>query len=307
METVKRIFRFGFHNYVRNGWLSMATTLVLALTLFIVAVFTLNTYVIRLTTKSVQDKLDMAVYINDSPSEEEVGAFVSNIKAYPEVREVIYLNKEQVIAEWNKLTVDSKIKSQVNEENNPLPRTIKIKAHDPAMFDAIDAKVKEADLAKAGHIRKISYGDNRPVIQQLVAQSKKTIRNGIIVSGIFIFISVIFVYNTIRLIIRFRQEEIGIMKLVGATDSFVRGPFLIEGAMYGIIAGLITMPALYLYIRNGLPESTSIIASPNDLVAQQLLTFFMTNMYTIGAVLVAVAITITVCCSFISVHHHLKR
>ncbi len=304
-QSIQRVLRFGIQNYLRNGWLSLAATFIMAMTLFIVSVFALQVYVINATTKSIQDKLDMAVYITDSPSEDDVTRFLGEIKAYPEVREVIYLDKQQVIAEWNKLHVDQKIKSQVNQDNNPLPRTIKLKAYNPEDLDKVADRINQSTMSP--NIRNVSYRNNRPIIQQLVSQSKKTTRNGIVVSAIFILLAIVFVYNTIRIIIRFRQEEIAIMKLVGATDSFVRGPFIVEGALYGIVAGLIALIGLYFYIQNGLSEGVSGIATPDAVVAGQLLQVFTHYLPLIALSLIGFAVLLAVLCSWISVHHHLKR
>lgn len=304
-ETFRRLLRFGLNNYIRNGWLSVAATLVVALTLFIVSVFVLQSYVIKSTTKAIEDKLDMAIYINDTPSEEAVGTFITEIKALPEVKELVYLNKQQVMEEWNKLHVDQKIKSQVNSQNNPLPRTIKVKANDPTQLDRIAEHVNKSSFAS--NIRNMSYRNNRPVIQQLVEQSRKTVRNGIIVSTIFVLIAVAFVYNTIRIIIRFRHEEISIMKLVGATDSFIRGPFIVEGTLYGVAAGVISLVALYFYLQNGLSESSATIASPDAVMAGELFALFQSNIIGIGAILISVAIVLAIFCSWISVQQNLKR
>ncbi len=306
-HTLERVLRFGVLNYVRNGWLSIAATFVLAMTLFIVSTFTLEAYVTRLATRSIQNKLDMAVYINDTPSEDQVAKFVADLRQLPEVKDVVYLNKDQVIAAWNTLPVDDRIKNQINPENNPLPRTVKIKLHDPTQFDAVHTKIQATDFATGGNVRKLSYGDSRPIIQSLITRSQKAIRDGLIVSAIFIIIAIIFVYNTIRIIIHFRQDEITVMKLVGATDSFIRGPFIVEGALYGLLAGLLTLPALYLYIRNGLPESSTVIATPDTLIARELMTVFQANISQVGGSLILFAIALAVICSWFSVRHHLKR
>lgn len=306
-ETAHRILRFGIQNFIRNGWLSLAATLMMTMTLFVVSVFLLQTYVIKTTTRSIQDKLDMAIYITDTPSEDEVAEFLNQIKKYPEVREVTYFNKEQVIAEWNKLHVDQKIKSQVSAENNPLPRTIKLKAHNPESLDAVADHINNSKFSNDKYIRNVSYRNNRPIIQQLVEQSKKVKRNGAIVSIIFGIIAVVFIYNTIRIIIRFREDEISIMKLVGATDSFVRGPFMIEGMLYGVIAGILTIVALYFYLQNGLSESLSSIANPDTLIAQEVFETFKTNILPLTVSLVGSAVLLSLACSWLSLRHHLKR
>lgn len=303
-EATRRVIRFGVQNYWRNGWLSLAATLMMAMTLFIVSVFALQAYVIKITTQSIQDKLDMSIYVTDIPSEEAVATFVTDLRSSSEVKEVIYLDKTKVMEEWRKLQVEQSIKDQVSNENNPLPRTIKVKVNDPTFLDSVAEKVTASELSSE---MRMSYRDNRPVIQHLITQAKRTTRNGIIVSTIFILIAIVFVYNTIRIIIRFRQDEISVMKLVGATDSFVRGPFMVEGALYGIVAGLITLVALYLYLQNGLSESSSVITSPDTLVADQLFQFFNAHLFAIGGGLITAAVTLAMLCSTISVHHHLKR
>ena len=304
-ESVRRIVRFGFQNYFRSGWLSLAATLVMAMTLFTVSVFVLQAYVNKVTTKSLLDKLDMAVYINDNPKEEDVTAFVAKVKSYPEVKQVIYLNKDQVIVEWNKLPVTQKIKGQVTAENNPLPRTLRIQTYDVKDLDTTYNRINQDSFAS--NIHSISYGDNRPVIKPLDALAKNRVRDGLILSTIFITIAIVFIFNTIRIIIRFRQDEIGIMKLVGATDWFVRGPFIVEGALYGIIATFVTLAALYFYLQSGLTDSTVGITSPDSLVAGAMFTYYKGHLFEIGLVLMAGAVAIAAVFSSISVHYHLKR
>jgi cell division transport system permease protein len=306
MQTLRRILRFGVQHYLRNGWLSLAATLMVAMTLFVVSVFALQSYVIKSETQSIQDKLDMAIYISDAPSEEDVQTFVQQVKAIPDVRDVTYLNKDQVITEWNKLPVGNKIKSEVNAENNPLPRTVKLKAGNPESLDSIAAAINQTPLAQANNIRNMSYRNNRTVIQQLIAQSKKVKRNGLIVSGIFSVIAVLFIFNTIRIIIRFRQEEIAIMKLVGATDSFVRGPFIIEGSLYGLVAGLITLIALYFYLQNGLSEGASSLSNTSPVISQELFALFQAHIIIIAAVLIGSAMFVSALCSWASLQRHLK-
>lgn len=306
-ETARRIVRFGVQNYFRNGWLSLAATLMMTMTLFVVSVFVLQTYVIKKTTLSIQEKLDMSIYLTDTPPEEEVTAFVNQIKAYPEVKEVTYFNKDQIILEWYKLHVDETIKKQVNAENNPLPRTVKLKTHNPESLDSVADKIGSSQFSEQKYIRNVSYRNNRPIIQQLIEQSKKIKRNGLIVSIIFGVIAVIFIYNTIKIIIRFREDEISIMKLVGATDSFVRGPFLIEGMLYGILAGLLTVLALYFYLQYGLSESVSSIGNSNTLISQEVFAVFKSNLALIIFSLVSSAVVLSLACSWLSLRHHLKR
>lgn len=302
--TLRRLAQFGWKNFWRNSWLSVATIVTLVVTLFTISVFALQTYVIRSQTNILKDKLDMSVYVADGPSDADVQGFANTIKQYPNVSKVEFLDKNAVLQAWNQLQADSKIKDLVTPDNNPLPRTIKIKATDPSYLGAIADKINKSSFAP--NVKKISYQDNSAVIQQLTNDAKKSTKDGIILGVIFLLISILVVYNTIRLIIHFRQEEIGIMKLVGANNWFVRGPFYVEGIFYGIFAGLLTVPALYFFLKNNLTAPSTFIGSSQSYVNDQLFSYYQAHLWVIALVLAAAAAVIAVVCTGLSLRRHLK-
>lgn len=304
VKTLQRLIRFGFLDYWRNGTLSFSATLIVGVTLFIIAVFSLQSYVIKATTASIQDKLDMAVYLSDNPSEDDVAAFVLEVKSYTGVKEVVYLNKEQVLAEWRGLTIDDRIKNQVSPENNPLPRTIKIKTDDPAELETVAAKISASGFN--ANIRNLSYRNNRPVIQALNDRAKASVKNGIIVSTLFSVLSILFLFHTIRVIIKFRADEIGVMKLVGATNAFVLGPFLVEAVLHGLIGGILAYVGLWLYLTNGLSSGAAISASTDSLVTQGIQTYFQTHSGILLAELIGTGIVVSLICVWLSLRKHLK-
>lgn len=299
-ESARRIVRMGVVDWWRNGTLSLSATAIVGVTLFIVAVFTLQVIATRATARAIQNKLDMAVYLSDGPSEDEVSAFVGFVRAVPGVKTVAYLNKDEVMAEWQGLSIDERIKSQVTSQNNPLPRTIKIKTDDPNQLDTVAAAISGS--AFAPNIRNLSYRNNRPVIQTLNDKAKTSVRNGGIVSGLFGLISILFLYHTIRLMIHFRADEIRVMKLVGATNAFVSGPLLIEGILYGLFGGLLAFGALWLYIRNGLTAPTA----GDALVGQAIGAYVAARWPSIAGELVGLGVMGAAISVWLSLGRHLK-
>lgn len=303
-DSIKRIIRFGVLNYWRNGWLSLASTMVVGITLFVICVFALQLIVIRSTTESIENRLDISVYLEDDLSEDKTNAFIGDLKKMSQVKEVVYLTKSDVLAEWQKLNLDPRIKDKVTADDNPLPRTIKIKANDPTELESLVAQINQSSYVVSIH--DISYRNNRPVIEQLISQSQKTMRNGITLGVIFFVISIAFVYNTFRIVIKFRHDEIAVMRLVGATNSFILGPFLVEGALYGLLGGVIACVGLYFFVQNGLTEGISALGTPSDVISAQLAELFDRLRVWLFSGVIAGAMVISLTCSWISVRRHTK-
>lgn len=302
--TLRRLMVFGWKDFWRNSWLSIATVLTLVVTLFTISVFGMQSYIISQEAANLRQKLDMSVYLTDAPSEDDITADVTQIKKLPDVATVQYLNKQQVLDEWNKLQANSKIKDLVSPENNPLPRTIKIKADDPAKLGNIADAIQKSSFGST--VLKISYQDTNSVITQLNDQAQKTSRNGIILGIIFLLVSMLVVLNTIRLVIHFRDEEIGIMKLVGASRAFVRGPFYVESLLYGLFSGLLTSPIIYFYLRNGLTETTSLVANTTDYVTSDLFNYYQAHWPLITLFLIVASSLIALLCTAISLRRYLR-
>lgn len=302
--TLRRLMVFGWKDFWRNSWLSIATVLTLVVTLFTISVFGMQSYIISQEAANLRQKLDMSVYLTDAPSEDDITADLTQIKKLPDVATVQYLNKQQVLDEWNKLQANSKIKDLVSPENNPLPRTIKIKADDPAKLGNIADAIQKGSFGST--VLKISYQDTNSVITQLNDQAQKTSRNGIILGIIFLLVSMLVVLNTIRLVIHFRDEEIGIMKLVGASRAFVRGPFYVESLLYGLFSGLLTSPIIYFYLRNGLTETTSLVANTTDYVTSDLFNYYQAQWPLITLFLIVASSLIALLCTAISLRRYLR-
>ena len=255
--SAQRIIKAGFTNYWRNVGLSLATTLILTVTLFALSVLLMIVLIGRVSLDSIQEKVDVSVYFDSFASEIQVQQIVQDVKSSPQVKNVEYLTKEQALENFKATHQDSDLLLQSLQEldQNPLSPTMVIKAYHPEDYQAIVARLEESK--KSGVIKDITYYDNRSTIDRLTRIMNTARVGGLLVSGIFILITIIVIFNTIRLTIFSRQNEISIMKLVGATNWFIRWPFLIEGLIHGLFASILGFVILFPLLRYLSPKVQS--------------------------------------------------
>lgn len=239
ITTLQRVFKLGLTNFWRNRWLSAAGTFVMTLTLFIISIFAILSLVVITTTNAVKEKVDMIVYFDDVASESQIVRLKNDILSLPQVKSARYVTKDEALEEFLSRSTSERIKSLVSKENNPLPRSLQIKTHQPEDLDLVANFVDQSPERPV--IRRISYLENRTVIQKLLSITKFVNRMGAILSAIFVVISFLVIANTIRLAVFARREELEIMRLVGASDAFVKLPFYVEAVLYGVIAAVFTM------------------------------------------------------------------
>ncbi|MBI4185685.1 ABC transporter permease [Candidatus Berkelbacteria bacterium] len=302
-RSLGRVIRFGLLNVARNGWLSVASTAVIAITLFIIGVFAIQSVVVVGTTAGIQQKLDLSVYFNDDVSEEIIASIRRDVANRPDVAAVDYVSKESAFSIWQARRTSEKVKSLITPENNPLPRSLVIHAHDPAQLGTIAAVFSGSQYEPL--VRRVSYQDNQSVVESLVTTARTVRTNGWILAGIFLALSFILIYNTTRIVILSRQGEIEIMRLVGSTEAFVRWPFLIEAGLFGVIGALIALPALYLFLRYDLASSTPLLSIAKFL-APDMLAFFVLNVLWISFALTSLGVVTSVLMSFVAVRRFVR-
>jgi cell division transport system permease protein len=234
--TISRITRLGLTNFWRNRWLSLVATTVIMLTLLVISIFSLIGLGIIKTTNEVRGKIDLVVYFDDKATEDEIQQLRSSLDILPQVREIEYVSKEQALEIFQRIQGVERVRNVVTKEDNPLPRSLRIKPVDPNTIEMLAGQVKETQLAKEGKIRSLSFDKNSALVKRLIGITRFVTILGALLSSIFLLISITVIFNTIRLAIFSRRDEIEIMKLVGASDIFVKGPFLLEGLIYGFIA-----------------------------------------------------------------------
>jgi cell division transport system permease protein len=255
--TTARITKTGLRNFVRNAWLSTAATAVMTVTLSLVAVSYISNAALTSTIKGVVEKIDVSIYLKDSDTPDQINALKAKLQQQPNVQSVNFISKSQALAEYRKQNADNpKLLEAISESDNPLPASLQIKAKDPNKLDPITAILNQPDVKPLLADRDpISYsGDRKATIDRIIKTSDFFKATGLVASVIFVIISTLIIFNTIRMAIFTRREEIEIMKLVGATNWFIRGPFIFEAALYGIIAAVIALIFIYTVILGGAPK-----------------------------------------------------
>ncbi|MGA2666825.1 MAG: permease-like cell division protein FtsX [Patescibacteria group bacterium] len=243
--TIERIIKLGLVNFWRNRWLSLASALVMTLTLIVISIFVILTLVIGRTSDIIKSKMDITVYFNDSATTDQISELQQVLASRPDVKEVAYTSKEEAEKIWEQTQTSQALKNIASElGENPFPRSIAIKATDPSKLDAIAGVINSATYQSIIH--KVSYQDNKVLIGRLISITTFTKEIGWIFSAVFVIMSVLVVLNTIRLAIYSRKDEIEIMRLVGANDVFIKTPFIVEGIIYGLLACFLATILLWL-------------------------------------------------------------
>lgn len=258
--NAKRVMRAGFMNFYRNGFVSLAAVLIMSVTLFAIGGVVFLSATLKGTLAAVKDKVDVNVYFQTKASEEDILALARSLRALPEVKEVQYISRGQALVDFKKRHENDELTLQALNElpENPLGAILNVRAREPSQYEGI-AEFLKSDLpapigGQAGSalsrdnkpiIDEVNYYDNKAAIDRLtrLIDSAQTLGGGLI--ALLVFLSVVIAFNTIRLAMYISREEISVMRLVGASNTYIRGPFVVTGILYGIAAALLVLIAFY--------------------------------------------------------------
>lgn len=255
-----RIMVSGVRNFIRNAWLSVAATAVMVITLTIMLAAIVFNMALGDTLDQVTESIDIAVFFDDAAPMETVNELQSELLALENVTDVHYVSKAEALERYQEDNADNPdILEAVTEDENPLPTSLEIQVQDLNRVDEII--VLSQDDRFVPIIEDTSLGeDRRRTIARIADTRQFLITFGIVASLLFAAISILIIFNTIRMAIFARGEEIGIMRLVGATNGFIRGPFLFESMLDGIIAAGISLAVLYTALLKGAPRLVDFVS-----------------------------------------------
>jgi cell division transport system permease protein len=246
----KRVLRAGFVNFWRNGIVSLASVLIMTVTLTLFSFLIFSNAVLNFSLTQIKDRVDMTIYFYPTATQDEVDSLRAFVEELPEVEETVFISSDEALANFTERHSNDQLVLQALEElgDNPLGASLNVKAYDPAQYETIANLLEGPDalvVDVSSIIERINYRQNQEVIERLnnLIRVSQTIALGI--SIIFILMSIIITYNTIRLAIHAAQEEIEVMRLVGADNHYIRGPFLMSGLLYGIVSAILAMVILY--------------------------------------------------------------
>ncbi len=281
-----RIFKSAWQSFRRNGWLSIVAVFIMAQALLIVTILASLHVVIGTTIRSVNERIDVAVFFKETAPEADILAIKSNVENWQDVREVVYVSSKDAL---NKFLEENRnreiIRSVIPQEENFLPASLEIKVTDPYKIEGIVERIRNSKYSN--QVSETSLEDNQKIVEKLRNISSFIQRSSFILAIVLLIIALMIIFNTIRITIFTRRQEIEIMKLVGATDWYIRWPFIIEGMMYGVIATVFT--SLLLLIGYGLlikPMMSSyfISTSGNPLFSVSFVVFLVGLQLVVGLV-----------------------
>ncbi len=248
MKSLKlwRTFREGWQNFRRNGWLSFATVSILTLSLFIVGLSTLLGLTTHYMLQNMREKVSVNVSFNPDIPEPRILEIRDELSKYKkEIASVEYVSRDAALETFLAENKNNPAVIQAIEEigENPLLPSLVIKAVHPEDFQVIVNQIQRSTFQS--DISRINYDKNRKIFNNLEKNNKSIQKVGLILGIAFIFIAVLITFNTIRITIYSHRQEFEIMRLVGASNIYVRMPFVFEGVFYGIAAALATTIALF--------------------------------------------------------------
>lgn len=248
--TTKRVARYGFVGFIRNGFVSLAAVLIMTITLSVLAGLLFSGAALSSVLRQLTDKVDVTVYFTTAATDDQITQMKQSLEALPEVASVKYVSRDEALAAFQERHKNDQLTMQALDElgDNPLGASLEVRAKETNQYESI-AKYLDAQQQSGSSpgtaIDKVNFYQNKTAIDRLTAIIDTSRTLGIVLAAIFGIATVLIAFNTIRLAIYTSKDEIGVMNLVGASHWFVRGPFMIAGVLYGVISGALVLIILY--------------------------------------------------------------
>lgn len=312
--TFKRITRTGFVNFWRNGFLSFAAIVVITLSLCSFGALIFAGAFGRSLISDVKDKVDINVYFTLDAEESDIASLQKDIEKLPEVSRVEYVSREKALVQFKEKWEGNALIMQGLEEigDNPFPASLNVKANEPGQYASIATFLENNTVAGSDStiVEKVNYQQNKLVIDRLGRIIPAVERTGLVTGIIFIIVAIVVIWNTIRLIVYTSKDEIAVMKLVGASNIYVRGPLVVSGIMYGIVSGLITLVlmAAFAYWSDVvvLKFAGVQVAADFELAVNVLSRYFIQNFSEIFIIIMVAGIALGGVSSYIAARRYLR-
>ncbi len=300
--SLLRVFKFSFQNFWRNLWLSTVTISILTLALLSVNFFIGLHALMEKSIQSLEQRVNVTVYFQQTAQDDDVAKFISQLKGMPEVQSADLITKDDALARLKeRYQDDQNIQESLKElGENPLTASAIIRAKVIEGYSTILATIDNAQYQTL--IERRTFQDRTRLIRR-IQEMKAQVRT--IGMGVTIFLAIItalIVMNTIRITIYTRRREVGIMKLVGATNWFVRAPLFIEALLYSIVAMGITI-LLVFPVLGAIQPFVSKLFDGNAL---DMLGYFSENFTPIFGYQFAVVVVLSVLSSTVAIGRYLK-
>ncbi len=295
-----RVFKFGWQEVSRNMGISIGTIFIIFIALCLVG----GTFLLRGMSENListlENKADISVYFKDEAKEEDILVVKKQIEDFPGIKEVEYISKEKALESFKETQKNNQVlmESLAEVGGNPLPSSLNIKATEVFSYESLANFLSSGEYKDL--IEKINWSETQTIIERLFSISNAIKIGGLATSLILVLIAIAVTFNTIRLAIYSKREEIETMKLIGATNWFIRGPFVVQGLITGLVAGLVAF--LFFYgIEAGLsPQSLGIFGELG------LFNFFEENILLFLLLQVGGGVIISTFASLVAIQRYLK-
>ncbi len=292
--------------HFRRNWTTVLGAIVtIFLSLFIIGVFVLTTALINNMIGSVEDEVTIQAFLSDSATEEQVQAYAAKVQGWDNVESVTVRSKEEALEQYRTQMSNRNASDAITalDGENPLPASLVIRLNDPQQVEATaDRIIADSDFAaicdsQDAPSSDVNYG--RETVERLFSVTNYIRIAALVLVALLTFVAFVFINNTIRLAISARRREIGIMRLVGASNGFIRGPFLLEGMLEAIIGALLAIAALYAGVGALLPKLAASMAFLSFSISTR-------TMLACSGALLAIGVVIGVFGSAIAMRRYLK-
>lgn len=301
MLSFFRIIKFSFQDIARNVWLSVVTV-----TILLIALFSINTLLtVRVVSdnavNAVKEKIDISLFIKANSSEKDISSLREKITSLPEVKEVTYTSRQKALDDFrNRYRDNQEILQALNEiGNNPLSPSLSIIPKDIDNADKLISALRQFD---SDIIESRDFSDNSVIVEKIQNITQRINEVGAVIIAIFVLISLLVVYNSIRVAVYTHKREIEIMRLVGASNFFIYMPFLFSAFIYALISVLIMVALFYPFLTILQPYLSVFLAGYNV----NLLEYFVYNFWPIFGAQFGVIFFITLVASFYAVRKYAR-
>lgn len=273
--TFYRVVKSGVTNLRRNVWLATASTLIMTVTLIILSVLTLLFTITSYSVKTIQERVDISAYFKSDVAESKILDIRDELRKDQRIKAIDFVSSEEAERNFrDRHQTDQVILDSLNElTENPFPATLQIKAGQLEDYPAIAEELNNGKYKDL--IEEINFEDNRVIIERLNSLLKFIITFGLILMVVFCLIAILVIFNTIALTIYNRREEVEIMRLVGATNWYIRGPFIVEAFTYSIIASVVTSALLLPIYFQMLPKVSNYLTPGANIFDGNIGTFLL--------------------------------
>ena len=305
MTALKRIIKAGVLGFIRNGLVSSAAVLVLTITLSVITSIILLQALLSFSINQIKDKVDVTIYFTTSAPEDKILSLKESLLKLPEVADVSYTSRAEALRLFRERHQNDYPTIQALDEinENPLGSYLNVRATEIAQYESIANFLKSDNALTLGAesiIDKVDYYRNKLVIDRLNAIVSGAQKFGFIVTLILIIISIITTLNTIRLTIFTSKEEIGVMRLVGASRVRIRGPFMVEGAICGIFATVITLLIFW-------PITAWFGSNTSAFLGLDFYEYYVSNLFQIFVINLLSGILLGMISSFLAIRRYLNK